>query len=104
MDTKIVGVLGAVAAVTSLGGAQAAAPNPDLMRANTYAELLDPIPNAVKLLIADDAALAAKPEAAKPGDMQVARHHHHHHHRYHRRHHHHHHHHHSYLSIGGSVG
>jgi hypothetical protein len=102
MDTKIAGLLGAVAAVTSLDGAQAAAPNPDPMHANTYAELLDPIPNALKLLIADDAALAANPEAAKSEELQVAAHHHHHHH--HRRHHHHHHHHHSYLPVGRSVG
>jgi hypothetical protein len=105
MDTKIAGLLGAVAAVTSLDGAQAAAPNPDPMHANTYAELLDPIPNALKLLIADDAALAANPEAAKSEELQVAAHHHHHH-RHHRRHHHHHHHHHhhSYLPVGRSVG
>jgi hypothetical protein len=104
MDAKIAGLLGAVAAVTSLDGAQAAAPNPDPMQANTYAELLAPIPNAVQLLIADDAALAAKPEVNKSEDLQVAYHHHHHHHRRHHRHHHHHHHHHSYLPIGGSVG
>jgi hypothetical protein len=102
MDTKIAGLLGAVVAVTSLDGAQAAASNPEPMRANTYAELLNPIPNAVKLLIADDAARAAKP-AVKPNELQLAYHHHHHHHRRYR-HHHHHHHHHSYLSIRGSVG
>ena len=101
MDKKIVGLLGAVAAVTSFDGAQAAvSPNTDGMRANTYAELLNPIPNAVALLIADDAARSAKPE-----DLQLARHHHHHHHRYHpRRHHHHHHHHHSFLQIPRSAG
>ncbi|MBO0758817.1 MAG: hypothetical protein J2P54_23465 [Bradyrhizobiaceae bacterium] len=101
MDKTIVGLLGAVAAVTSLDSAQAAtAPQSDPMQANTYAELLDPIPNAVALLIADDAARSAKPE-----DLQVARHHHHHHHRYHRRYrHHHHHHHHGYLQIPRSAG
>jgi hypothetical protein len=103
LDTKIAGLIGAVAAVTSLHGAQAAVPNPDPMHANTYGELLDPIPNAVKLLIADDAASATK--AAESKDFQVA-YHHHHHHRYHRRHrhHHHHHHHHSYLPIGRLAG
>lgn len=101
MDKKIAGLLGAVAAVTTLGGAQAAtAPNPDPMRANTYAELLNQIPNALALLIADDAASAAKPEG-----LQLARHHHHHHHRYHRRrHHHHHHHHHSFLQTPRLAG
>ena len=83
IDKKIVGLAGAAVAVTSLGSAQAAtAPSADPMRADTYAQLLNPIPNAVALLIATDAAHSAKPEG-----LQVARHHHHHHHRYHHRHH-----------------
>ena len=107
MDKKVAGVFGAVAALTSLDCTQAAASpstNPDAMRANNYAELLNPIPNAVELLIADDAARAAKPEVAQSEEMKLAAHHHHHHHRYHRRYRHHHHHHHGFLEIQRKVG
>jgi len=101
MDRKIVGLLGAAAALASLDAAQAAtpaAPNPaDTMRVASYAELLAPIPNAVALLIADDAAQTQSPAER----VQLAQHHHHH--RYRRRHRHHHHHHHSYLTIPRTV-
>src|SRR5215471_16546129 len=57
MDKKIAGLLGAVAALTSVPAAQAAAPTPpnptEAMRAASYADLLTPIPNAVALLDAD---------------------------------------------------
>jgi hypothetical protein len=100
MDKKIAGLLGAVAALTSMDAAQAAttpAPNPaEALRAASYADLLTPIPNAVALLDADDAARSQRPAAE---GVQVAQYHHHHHHHHHRRtiiirrHHHHHHHH-----------
>jgi hypothetical protein len=120
MDKKIAGLLGAVAALGSMNAAQAA-PSPDpteVLRANSYAELLEPIPNASALLRAVD---EARPEPSADANVQVAQyyhhhHHHHHHHafypryydpygpvvvvpryrRYYHHHHHHHHHHHSF--------
>jgi hypothetical protein len=108
MEKKIAGLLGAVATLGTFGAAEAAtAPPPapiDVLRANSFADLLEPIPNAATLLQAiDDSA----PAASADGNIQLAQHHHHHHHhsqyrRYaprivvvpRRRHHHHHHHHH----------
>ena len=117
MDKKIAGLLGAVAALGSLNAAQAApAPDPtEILRANSFAELLEPIPNAAELLRAVDAA--QPPVEATVQEAQYYpyyRHHHHHHHhafypryyapyggevvvvpryrRYYRHHHHHHHH------------
>jgi hypothetical protein len=95
MDKKIVGVVGAITGLASLdGAAQAAtpaAPSPDL-NARSYAELLDPIPNALAALRAADAAAREAPAVTvMNGEMQVAEHHHHHHHRYYHHHHHHHH-------------
>jgi hypothetical protein len=107
MDKKIAGLLGAVAAVSTMGTAQAApALNPtETLRANSFADLLEPIPNAAALLQAVD----QQPQAETPdGNVQMARYHHHHHHHHHayrryvpriivvprHRHHHHHHHHH----------
>jgi len=98
MDKKIAGLLGAVAALTSMNAANAAtpaAPVPtETMQAGSYADLLNPIPNAVALLIADDTARSGKSLSEDMGGVQLAQHHHHHHHRYRRRHRHHHHHHH----------
>ena len=91
MHKTITGLLGAVA---TLGVAQAApTPDPsDSLKANSFAELLEPIPNATALLNAMD----EKP--ATENNVQVAQfyhhHHHHHHHRYWRRYRYHHHHHH----------
>jgi hypothetical protein len=106
MDKKIAGLLGAVAAVSTLGSAQAApTPNPmETLRANSFAELLEPISNAAELLQAVD----EQPAPSAEGKIQLAQfYHHHHHHAYRRfapriivvprhRHHHHHHHHSSY--------
>ena len=91
MPNKITGLLGAVAALGALGVAQATtAPNPnDALKANSFAELLEPVPNAAKLLNAMDEA----PSSQAAGNVQLAYHHHHHHHHHWRRHHHHHHHH-----------
>jgi len=105
-----------VAAIGTLSTAQAAPAPTDPLQANSYAELLQPIPNAVATLQAID---EQAPPQATDGDVQVAQyyhHHHHHHHGYYRRgpviviphrryyhhhhhgyyHHHHHHHHHGY--------
>jgi hypothetical protein len=97
MDQKIVGIVGAVAGLASLDATQGvanASPNPQgLTEAKSYAELLDPIPNALATLrAADVAATGQKDEARTSGDVRLAYHHHHHHH-HHRFYHHHHHHH-----------
>src|SRR5258707_7830560 len=120
MDKKIAGLLGAVAALGSMNAAQAA-PSPDpteVLRANSYAELLEPIPNASALLRAVDEARSEPSADANVQAAQYYHHHHHHHHhhafypryydpygpvvvvpryrRYYHHHHHHHHHHHSF--------
>jgi hypothetical protein len=99
MDKKIAGLLGAAAAVATVGGAQAstapAQTSNDALTARSYADLLTPIPNATEALIADNARLEAEPSKG----VQLAQyyhHHHHHHHGYYRYYHHHHHHHHGY--------
>jgi hypothetical protein len=82
------------------------------LQANSYADLLEPIPNAGKVLQALDEQTPAKPAEANVQLAQYYYHHHHHHHHHgywrrgavivvpHRRwyhhHHHHHHHHHGY--------
>jgi len=114
MDRKIAGLLGAVAALGTLNAVEAA-PAPaqtDVLRVDSFADLLEPIPNAVALLRAVDKLAPAQ----ATDNVQVAQfyHHHHHHHsfyrhhhhsyyppvvvvpRYRRHHHHHHHHHHSF--------
>src|SRR5258708_11348712 len=120
MDKKIAGLLGAVATLGAFNAAEAAptpAPAPsDVLRANSFAELLQPIPNAASLLQAID---ESAPVPSADGNVQLAQfyhhHHHHHHHSQYRRyydeprvivvppryrrdryHHHHHHHHHSF--------
>jgi hypothetical protein len=51
MDKKIAGLLGGVAALTTLGAAQAATPSDvnatNAVRASSYADLLTPVPNAM---------------------------------------------------------
>jgi hypothetical protein len=85
------GLLGAVAALGTLGTAQATpAPAPtDVLAANSYAELLQPVPDASARLKALDEQQSTAP-GGRP--IQLAYHHHHHHHHHHRRHYHHHHH------------
>jgi len=116
MDKKIAGLLGAVAALGTFGSAQATPAPDDVLKANSYAELLQPIPNAGALLQAIDEAAPPKADS----NVQVAQfyHHHHHHHHHHafypryryydapvvvvpryRRYHHHHHHHHHHHSF-----
>jgi hypothetical protein len=111
MDKKIAGLLGAVATLGSFTAAEAGpAPAPaDVLRANSYADLLEPIPNAVALLQAVDQSTPTPTTET----VQLAQfyHHHHHHHSFYRHHHsyyprvvvvpryrrhHHHHHHHSF--------
>ena len=118
MEKKIASLLGAVAALGTLGAAQASPPpSPsDALKANSYADLLEPIPNAGKILQALDEQAPAKSADAgvKVAQIVVVRPHHHHHHHHHhgyrrfvpvprvvvvprRRHHHHHHHHHHHM-------
>ena len=94
MDKKLADLLGAAAALTAVSGAQAAAPaqSTEAAPAASYRELLDPVPNALAALMADEAQHA---KARASGETQLAYHHHHHHGwRRHWHHHHHHHHHH----------
>jgi hypothetical protein len=122
MEKKIAGLLGAMATLGAFNAAEAApipAPAPtDILRANSFADLLEPIPNAVALLQAVD---ESAPVPSAEDNVQLAQfyhHHHHHHHHHHsqyrrdydggygprviivprryRHHHHHHHHHHSF--------
>jgi hypothetical protein len=113
MDKKIVGLLGAVATLGTFNAADAVpAPAPaDILRANSFADLLEPIPNAAALLQAVDESTPA-PASENVQLAQYYHHHHHHHHSFYRhhhsyyprvvvvpryrRHHHHHHHHHSF--------
>jgi hypothetical protein len=98
MDKTVIALLGGASALVMVGGAQASAAVDRVGDANrlqparTFAELLDPIPNALGLLEADKRTGDA---AGKPIEMaQYYHHHHHHHHHHHYRHHYHHHHHH----------
>jgi hypothetical protein len=117
MGKKIAGLVGAMATLGAFNGAEAApTPSPaptDILRANSFADLLQPIPNAAALLRAVD---ESRPAQSADENVQLAQfyhHHHHHHHHHHgwrryeydeprvivvppryRRYHHHHHHHH----------
>ena len=84
-------LLCSTAMLLSFGAAsQAATPAPNqpapALQANSYADLLAPIPDATAQLEADNLARA---QAASQPRFQLAQYHHHHHHHY--RHHHHHH-------------
>lgn len=114
MEKKIAGLLGAVVSLGALGTAQAA-PAPSDLRANSYAELLEPISNAAaKLQAIDESAPVQARDNVQVAQFYHHHHHHHHHHhgyyrrydrpvvvvpryrRYYHHHHHHHHHHHSF--------
>ena len=98
MDKTLTGVLATIGALVPLAGAQAAVTQADVekaMHAESFAELLKPVPNAaaiLKLADADRAANGAENAAAKPKGVQLAWHHHHHHHHHNWAWHHHHHH------------
>ena len=99
MEKRVAGLLGAVAAIGTLSTAQATpAPASDpaeVLQASSYAELLQPIPNAAATLKGIDERTPAASAEARVQLAQAHHHHHHHHHyRRHRHHHHHHHHHH----------
>ncbi|HLW89821.1 MAG TPA: hypothetical protein VKS78_00780 [Roseiarcus sp.] len=93
MDKKLISALGAASALALLtGGAAQSAPSdadaPALKPAQSFSELLDPIPNAAATLAAVDDV--AQPETAPVQTAQYY--HHHHHHQYYHHHHHYHHH------------
>lgn len=100
MDKKVLGLVGAITALGAPQAVQAApAAHPtDVLKVESYADLLDPIPNAAHVLMAVDRANSSQP--ARIDNVQYHHHHHHHHHHWWRRfwHHHHHHHHHHHMS------
>ena len=103
MDKTTIGLVGAITSLAAAGamGAQAAPTETQpVLRAQSYAELLDPIPNAVERLALVNNE--SEPDGARLIETDnivgaLLGHHHHHHHRRHwrRRHYHHHHHHHN---------
>ncbi len=71
----------AAVATFGAGGLGAAAnPMPQPVEPQSYADLLEPIPNAVALLRADNARLAAQPSRVQLVQFHHHHHHHHHHH------------------------
>lgn len=112
MEKKTGFLLGAVAGLATMGAAHAAtppAPNPaEALHAASYAELLQPVSNAVALVQADDAARTQNPALTQVDYDRPYRaehhHHHHHHHQAYNNHHHHHHHHQSAVVVPGVGG
>jgi hypothetical protein len=108
LDKAIIGLVGAASALALAGAAEAAnvSANPwPVPPAQTFAELLDPIPQAVSRLSTQhgEGELTDAVGSVEDRPVQLAQyyHHHHHHHHHHwwpwrHRHHHHHHHHHHY--------
>jgi hypothetical protein len=98
LDKTIMSLLGGASALALLGGCQAsAAPSLGgssmLQPAGSFAELLDPIPNAESILRAENER-ANDEDSAQEKPMVMAQYHHHHHYHHHHYHHHHYHHHH----------
>ena len=101
MDKTVAGLLGGATALVLIGGAGTASAESvnALQPARTFAELLDPIPNAAERLRAEEQRGASVELAQYYGGYHHHHHwryHHHHHHHwgyYHHHHHHHHHHH-----------
>src|ERR1700694_4292574 len=83
MEKKIAGLLGAMATLGAFNAAEAAptpAPAPtDVLRANSFADLLEPIPNAAATLRAVDESAPAQSADEKVQLAQFSHHHHHHH-------------------------
>jgi hypothetical protein len=101
MDKKIVGLVGAISGLMSLSTAQATTVPPTetaLPSAQSFGELLDPIPNAAALLRIADEAGHHNQTGTNPNVKLAYDHHHHHkyHHHHHHHNYHHHHHHHNY--------
>jgi hypothetical protein len=94
--TLSLGVAAAISALVALPAAAEPAAAPAVPQAQSYSELLEPIPNAVERLRLADAQEAPRARLieAQYYPAPADHHHHHHHWRRHRRHYHHHHHHH----------
>jgi hypothetical protein len=78
MDKKIAGVLAAIGVAVPMGAAQAAVTPAEVnqaMNATSFAELLNPVPNAAAILKAID----ENPSAGTPAGVELAQYHHHHH-------------------------
>src|ERR1700733_14814123 len=84
MEKKIAGLLGAMATLGAFSAAQAAPmPSPaptDILRANSFADLLNPIPNAAARLQAVD---ESGPVSSANENVRLVQYHHHHHHHHH---------------------
>jgi hypothetical protein len=84
MDKKTAGLVGAISGLVTISAVEAARAQEvtEILSARSYAELLQPIPNAVALLMAADELTAArdKAEAGQNSNVQLAQDHHHHHH------------------------
>ena len=91
----MIGLLSGASALALLGSAEAASLPVEgadtLQPARSFAELLDPIPNAANILRAESEQAPDEGSSERP--MVLAQYHHHHHHHHHHYHHHHHHHH-----------
>lgn len=114
MYKKIVGLIGAVTAFVAPHAAKAFTGTPnsaEVLQVQSYADLLNPIPNAAEVLRTLDAAPSNAPARIEKTQYYHHHHHHHHHHHnwwgwgappwgyrpyYYHHHHHHHHHHHNY--------
>ena len=87
MDKKIAGLLGAAAALTAVTAAQAAIPvqNSSLTAAASYRDLLNPVPDALTALRADNGRVGQSGtfETAETIVIKKKKHHHHHHHHHH---------------------
>lgn len=117
MEKKLAGLLGAAAALTTVGAAQAvpAAPPQTLPAASSYTDLLEPVPNASAVLAADDQRVGDGEARVQLAQYYYYHHHHHHHrhvyvirrhhhhHHYRRYYYHHHHHHHHYYGSGFGI-
>ena len=100
MDKTLAGLIGAAGLLATSAQSATAAPVAlaDAMQAQSYADLLKPIPNATALLKASDAAQTRNAETGAAGQAEITpvqwwyyrRYHHHHHHYYYHHHHHHH--------------
>lgn len=92
MQRRLLSILGGVSALALLSGAALAAPTVDapatVKPAQSFGELLDPVPDAVSVLKADDGINAARPVQVAQLYFGVGHHHHHHHNFYYHHHHH----------------
>ncbi len=80
MKRHISALLGSAAAVVCIGAAQAAPAGPSAIQSpQSYAELLEPVPNATAVITADDVSRVNQPKRL----FQLAQFHHHLHHHHH---------------------